>query len=150
MRIGFALLLLSACLLSGCTATIQVRLYPVKGAFAQSAAPPVFNEVNEVPYKSDTLVLANGETFTGKPRLVAASPVIANVGAGDSMTLPQPNLAFAWDLVFGQGFYVAHILGRPMDEALMESSQGNMVQEESAQHKGVAVDSKGNIYKVVW
>jgi hypothetical protein len=72
---------------------------------------------------------------------------------------PQPNLAFAWDLVYGQGYYVATILGsQNVGTAVATGDRGTVLQIEvhreqlgnpEDNHFGVAVDNKGNIYKVV-
>ncbi|MGB8583845.1 MAG: hypothetical protein WCD47_23725 [Candidatus Sulfotelmatobacter sp.] len=64
---------------------------------------------------------------------------------------PQPNLAFAWDVVYGQGYFAAHILGGKIWQGTFTGNQGTVLQVEilDGQH-GAAVDNKGNIYKVVW
>ncbi|MGB8845433.1 MAG: hypothetical protein WCC73_07115, partial [Terracidiphilus sp.] len=72
---------------------------------------------------------------------------------------PQPNLAFAWDVVYGQGFFLANILGsKTVGQATLTGSNGTVLQIEFQAEKlgmpventfGVAVDNKGNIYKVV-
>lgn len=68
-----------------------------------------------------------------------------------AIALPQPNLAFAWDEVYGQGFFVAHILGKQIGQGIFTGKQGTVLQLESLDGRnGVAVDNKGNIYKVVW
>jgi len=41
--------------------------------------------------------------------LLLKSWTVAN---GEVLYPPQPNLAFAWDAVYGQGFFVAKILGK--------------------------------------
>jgi len=72
---------------------------------------------------------------------------------------PQPNLAFAWDAVYGQGYYVSTILGsQEVVQATATGDKGTVLQVEfhreqlgvpEDNHFGVAVDSKGNIYKAV-
>jgi hypothetical protein len=69
----------------------------------------------------------------------------------------------AWDTVYGQGYYLAHVLGEGQyGRATMTGNQGTSLQVEihssvsrqgsemqTSQPKGVAKDSKGNLYKVV-
>lgn len=72
---------------------------------------------------------------------------------------PQPNLAFAWDLVYGPGYFLANILGsQTVGQATATGDKGTVLQLEFHKERlgvppddmfGVAVDSKGNIYKVV-
>jgi hypothetical protein len=80
-------------------------------------------------------------------------------GALDSYP-PQPNLAFAWDAVYGRGYFAAHVLGGKIWQGIFTGNQGTVLQVEilDGQHgaavldgqHGAAVDNKGNIYKVVW
>ena len=67
----------------------------------------------------------------------------------------------AWDAIYGQGFYVAHVLGAKyyartkamgnrgtilnVEIYRPENAQGSL----EAATKGVAKDSAGNIYKIV-
>ena len=72
---------------------------------------------------------------------------------------PQPNLAFAWDAVYGQGYYISSILGSEnVGQATVTGDKGTVLQIEfhreqlgvpEDNHFGVAVDNRGNIYKVV-
>ncbi|MGB6803488.1 MAG: hypothetical protein WBE31_14575, partial [Candidatus Sulfotelmatobacter sp.] len=67
------------------------------------------------------------------------------------ISLPQPNLAFAWDAVYGEGFFVAHILGNEFGQGVFTGNQGTVLQVETLDGRnGVAVDNKGNTYKMVW
>jgi hypothetical protein len=168
MRTKLALSLLSVCLLSGSVTAIGQRLYPVSGPSATQGPPPVFTAkltgAKEFTGKVGTsgkisLSQANGEQFHGTWTVYTAS--FANVkkpGAPESYA-PQPNLAFAWDVVYGPGFYVANILGSEhVGQAVTTGSQGTVLQIEfrggamkanEGNTFGVAIDSRGNIYKVV-
>jgi hypothetical protein len=82
----------------------------------------------------------------------------------DSAAVGAPqltNLASAWDTVYGQGFYTAHVLGTKFfARASITGNQGTVLEvemyrlEPNTQNpgpieiKGVAKDSKGNIYKL--
>jgi hypothetical protein len=95
--------------------------------------------------------VANGEVLQGKCVEVKASSMNTKTpGTPDSFP-PQPNLAFAWDAVYGQGYFASHVLGRKIWQGVFTGSQGTVLQVEllDAQH-GAAVDNKGNVYKAVW
>lgn len=143
----FALLMLCAGMMSGCVAS--GRLYPVQGPLAALTAPPVMTARLTQSPSAISLVLANGERFSGPIKVV--NPASANLNpAGPPLVLPQPNLAFAWGTVYGQGFFVAKVLGQQLGQGVLTGSQGTVVQVEIAVARGVAVDNKGNIYKIVF
>jgi hypothetical protein len=143
----FALLLLCAGIMSGCHVT--GRLYPVQGPLASLTAPPIMTaRLNENP-SSVSLTLANGEQFKGPLNVLHPSSSNLNP-AGAPPALPQPNLAFAWDTVYGQGFFVAKVLGNQLGQAVLSGNQGTVVQVEIALARGVAIDNKGNVYKIVF
>jgi hypothetical protein len=105
-------------------------------------------------------VLANGENFAGPWQMAynnARNPATGAAAPEIRGTAP------AWDAVYGQGFYVAHILGAiHVAHASLTGSQGTVLQIEwwdqsSAGEgttiigsKGIALDNKGNIYKLGW
>jgi len=96
-----------------------------------------------------SLSLANGEKFQGQ--LKVFHPSTSNLEpTGAPPVPPQPNLAFAWDSVYGQGFFVAHVLGQQLGQGVLTGSQGSVVQVEVAVAKGVGIDNKGNMYKIVF
>jgi hypothetical protein len=71
-------------------------------------------------------------------------------------------MASEWDMVYGQGFYVAHVLGaRLYARAEITGNRGTVLhaelykpdkieQQDIASIKGVAKDDKGNIYKIAF
>jgi hypothetical protein len=87
---------------------------------------------------------------------VTPSFVNAKTPQDPSAYLPQPNLAFAWDAIYGQGFFLAQILGNQIKQVVAKGDQGTVIQVECLPAggpnslNGVAVDSKGNLYKVVF
>jgi hypothetical protein len=140
-------LVLCAGLMAGCS--IGGRLYPVQGPLASMTAPPVMTaRLQEKPTKI-ALTLANGEQFNGPLKVLYPSTADLSP-AGAPPALPQPNLAFAWDRVYGRGFFVARVLGQQLGQGVLTGNQGTVVQVEVAVARGVAVDNKGNIYKIVW
>jgi hypothetical protein len=99
-----------------------------------------------------SLALANGELFKGKWANQKESFVNNEIPGTAASFPPQPNLAFAWDAVFGNGYYLAHILGRDTGKAILTGSQGTVLQLDFRFNHGlafgVAIDNKGNVYKV--
>ena len=104
--------------------------------------------------------LANGEVLEGKcVEVTATSANARTLGAPESYP-PQPNLAFAWDAIFGSGYFAAHILGGKVWQGIFKGNQGTVLQVEMREqlgpernndrYRGAAVDNKGNVYKVVW
>ncbi|MGO9340479.1 MAG: hypothetical protein ACLPY1_23650 [Terracidiphilus sp.] len=151
MKSAFAPVLLSLCIVSAHGET----LYPVFGPRAAQAPPPVMTaRFNGTASGKFTLIEANGESFQGKWSFVTASFVNAKTPQDPATYLPQPNLAFAWDAVYGQGYFLAKGVGQRMKQAVATGSLGTKLQIECLPGAfpgfyGIAVDSKGNIYKVV-
>jgi len=149
MKAKVVLLLLGICMISGCY--VGGRLYPVQGPLTSQTPPPVYvAKLTAPPGLNFSVVLANGETFTGKMKSIAGPPV--NPAALKTATAipPQPSLAFAWDTIYGHGYYLAHVLGIQLGQAVLTGNQGTVIQVEVANARGVAVDDKGNVYKIVW
>jgi hypothetical protein len=165
MKVRIALALLAICMISGCHG--YGHLYPVEGPLASLPQPPIYTFSYTYPAspKNDcdqngtfSMVLPNGETFQGPWKMIyqkAATPSAA-VAAPESTSM-----AAAWDTVYGQSFYNAHVLGTPyFAHTVMTGSQGTILQVEWYVHevsgatiigtRGIAKDSKGNIYKLVF
>jgi hypothetical protein len=160
-RVGFAVAVFGIFFVVASAASAQ-RLYPVLGPAATQAAPPLFAaKLQGYLGKSGkiTLVQANGESFQGTWSIVTATFANSKVPGTPASYPPQSNLAFAWDAVYGQGYYVATILGSEnVGQAVATGDRGTALQIEfhreqlgnaEDNHFGVAVDNKGNIYKVV-
>jgi hypothetical protein len=149
-------------MIPGSVAGFGQRLYPVQGPAATQAVPPAFTaRLTDIYKKSGkiSLVQVNGESFQGTWTIVTATFVNARMPGTSASYPPQPNLAFAWDAVYGQGYYVASILGsESIGQAVATGDKGTILQVEfhreqlgvpEDNHFGVAVDNKGNIYKMV-
>ena len=145
------------CIIAGSSCAFGQKLYPVQGPLAAETSQPVFAGQIRRPMfsagppffllKSWTV---NGEVLQGKPKTVKASSVNSMPAAG-AVSPPLPDLAFAWDAVYGEGFFVAHILGKKFGQGVFTGSQGTILQVETLNGRnGVAVDNKGNTYKMVW
>jgi hypothetical protein len=158
MKAKSALVLLGLCLIVRSAAASGETLYPVQGPMAAQAPPPVIKaSFHGSSSGSFSLVQANGESFQGKWASLIPSFVNTKTPETPASYLPQPNLAFAWDAVYGPGYFVAQILGTGIRQVVVTGNQGTVIQVEcryslspSPGCIGVAVDSKGNIYKVAW
>jgi hypothetical protein len=146
-------------MLAGSPAARGQKLYPVLGPLARQSPAPVFKghlrrvivslSTNFMLLKSWTF--ADGEVLNGKCTLVVASSPDWKTPGTPASYPPQPNLAFAWDLIKGQGFYVSHMLGNKIAQGVFRGDKGTILQVESVDNStGVAVDNHGNIYKIVW
>jgi hypothetical protein len=152
MKMKFTFALLTVCLIYGSTAAFGQYLYPVQGPLAAQTPPPVYTaKLTGSPSFKISLVHITGESFQGKWMAERESFVnIKTPGTPDSYP-PQPNLAFAWDAIFGQGYFLSSVLGEEVGHALLTGDQGTILQLEFIDgHFGVAVDNRGNIYKMVW
>ena len=157
MKAKFVLALLSVCIIAGSAAAFAEALYPVQGPLAAQAPPPAmkatFHGTNSGSF---SLVQANGETFHGKWAFLTPSFVNNKTPETPASYLPQSNLAFAWDTVYGQGYFVSQVLGTRIKQVVATGDRGTVIQVEClygdphAGLNGVAVDSKGNVYKVIW
>jgi lysozyme family protein len=152
--------LLCASLLAGCAAT--ARLYPVQGPLSEQNPAPVFVARMSDGFHSGNfnVVLDNGEACKGRWVQVPRSSGPAS--AVSSASHSSESMASEWDLVYGQGFYVAHVLGaRLYARAEITGNRGTVLhaelykpdkieQQDIASVKGVAKDDKGNIYKIAF
>jgi hypothetical protein len=88
---------------------------------------------------------------SGKCTSVKASSLNQKTPGTPDSYPPQPNLAFAWEAIYGQGYFAAQILGRKIWQGIFTGNQGTVLQVEVLnQQHGAAVDNRGNIYKIVW
>jgi hypothetical protein len=162
-KVSLALAISCICVFAGCPITFCQQLNPVQGPAAAQTPPPVY-KTKHYPIglfaSGVKTTLANGEKFKGPWKQITASPANATITDALHETPPQPNLAYAWDTVYGKGFYVAHVLGKSVVQAVLKGDHGSFLQVELALSRdaaiyrgnywfqeGVAVDSKGNIYR---
>jgi hypothetical protein len=147
--------------LASCHAT--ARLYPVEGPLANQAPLPVFvGKISGALYSGNmTVTGTQGEVFTGRWDTVKR-PTKSGDAAG--ATTKDEEMARLWDSIYGDGFYVAHVLGtRLYARASLKASNGNSLKVEfyrpenqghgeslAATIKGVAKDDKGNVYKITF
>jgi hypothetical protein len=152
VKMKAAVQLLAFCAVCASGSAFGQQLYPVQGPATAKVPPPRITASPHGSYAGKISVAEEGgESFQGKWSSTVAS--FANVKAAGSPASfpPQPNLAFAWDAVFGQGYFVANVLGYGIGQATLTGDHGTVLQLEFLNTRfGVAVDNKGNIYKMVW
>ncbi|HKF52016.1 MAG TPA: hypothetical protein VKB26_06865 [Candidatus Acidoferrales bacterium] len=158
-RCYVVLAIICTCVLAESRPAFAQKLYPVKGPLAQQTPQPVFSgHIRRPVFSSAPLFLllkswtvANGEVLEGKPKKMKATSANTQAPSPGSIDLPEPNLAWAWDAVYGDGYFVARILGKEFGQGVFRGSKGTVLQVESDDGRnGVAVDNKGNVYKMVW
>jgi hypothetical protein len=143
-----AALILGALLLSGCINMPPGHLYPVQGALAAQTPTPIYSASLTGGVSSGTFsaTLAGGDVAGAWHRV---SPTDTTAG----------NLAAQWDAVYGQGYFLANVLGNTnFCRAALSGAQGLHLDVEFviiplgeiATGKGVAADSQGNLYKLTF
>ncbi len=135
------------------------QMDPVKGPMSLQAPGPFYEGtkgggVYAYSIKSDfgrvrSFSYADGETLKGKPDWVTAPGADATTsGAVDN---GQPNLAALWDLIYGSGYYAAHIAGNKILQGTFTGDKGTVLQVQSLDNfVAVGADNRGNLYKIVW
>jgi hypothetical protein len=166
VKVKFALILLIVSMLSGGVAAFPQRLYPVQGPLAAQPSPPVLiGKIKKgmISVKLASWALPNGDVLKLNEKSKGWTVAFANnktPGTPESYP-PQPNLAFAWDAVYGQGYYVANILGsKSIGQGVYMGDKGGILQMEFLRYQsdnpppgiksGVAIDNQGNIYKMAY
>ena len=133
--------LVATTLLAGCKAT-TVNLYPVRGPWALDAPTPIITASVEGiggPSGRITMTMPDRETCTGQWSAVSsqgATPL--------------------WDQ-FGTVAGFTHVPGRPpgtRNDATLTCARGTTVQAEyytgTVEQFGVATDSRGNVYRILF
>jgi hypothetical protein len=137
-------ILSTASLLSGCL--FPGNLYPIEGPAATAQNPPAIYSVH-ISAGNMTATLQNNESCSGTWKQLSQRDNSAG------------QMSAQWDQVYGQGFFVANVLGNPFfARAVLTCKQGTTLNMEFFQHergalsgtKGIAQDSKGNLYKVTF
>lgn len=132
-----------ACASSGC-AVGAIHLYPVEASsVGQPQRSILSGTIIYVPMSATiSFRLPDGEKFSGPCTFGSAAGV-------------NDDLKGTWDTVYGQGDYLAHVVGSPNHcTATLTGSQGTVFHIESYNEtaetplKGIAQDSNGNIYKL--
>src|SRR5580692_6627952 len=127
-----ALILCTALLLAGCA---SAHLYPVQGPLAAKVPPPAYSV--KLDYAdSISVIRGRGDHCDG----VWLAVVKEDPSAQD--------LAFAWDLVYGKGYFLANVLGHNgIARSTITCTKGGTVEVEFNTTQGVAKDNDGNVFK---
>jgi hypothetical protein len=150
-----AAFLLAFALLAGCALSVPGAFSPVQGPLAQQSATASYHAtLNGVLSGTVTVVLPNGEVCKGPWHFVGAA---SNTPVGADLITPPPSaIATGWDLVYGPGYYVAHVLGNKLyARATLTGTRGTTMDaeftnenDERGHTKGIAIDNHGNLFKV--
>lgn len=150
--------LLSVSLLLGCVG--YARLYPVRGPLSAQTPMPIVQVKLTGVINSGSLSFhtPDGEIFKGQWTMVR--PVKTPHGMTAGSNSPLNDMPSAWDTVYGEDYYMSHVLGSTLYGAsTIKGTRGTIVNVEfyavrvSENHLdrfGVAKDSSGNIYKMAF
>jgi hypothetical protein len=161
LRIAFAVAVLALAV----KPSFSQQMDPVRGPLELQAPGPFFEGSKGggtygYSIKSDfgrvkSWTFTDGETLKGKCDWVTAPSAgpaadVSGPTTPDS-NLPQQNLAAAWDLVNGPGYYAAHVAGNKILRGTFTGDKGTVLQVESLDnYVAVGEDNRGNLYKIVW
>jgi hypothetical protein len=130
-----AVLLFAAALLCGCAAG---HLYPVQGPLAAQTPVPIYS-IKMDAGDSMTARLAHGQVCHGTWLDIAQNDPDAR------------DMAAEWDLVYGDGFFLAHVLGNiSIARAILTCPKDTKLNAEFDSVKGVAKDSNGDVFKLTF
>ena len=101
-----------------------------------------------------TVALPYGEICIGPRHFVGATST-APAGA-DCITPSLIAIATDWDIVYGPGYYLAHVFGNNLySRATLTGNMGTTADakltnegNQRGQTKGIAIDNRGNLFKV--
>ena len=145
-----------------CACTASVTLYPVSGPYSQASPVPTFQGKISGTNKSGTfrLTMAGDEVVTGPYATIDTPPAPSDTSSGN----PAAAMPNAWNVVYGAGYYNAHVVGsRLFVDANLTGTNGTTMHLQfyvpqytvptngvnaRVSDPGVAVDNHGNILKV--
>jgi hypothetical protein len=130
-----ALRLFAVVLVSGCATG---RLSPVQGPLSSQMPPPAYR-VKMDSRDAVTATLGKGNVCNGTcSDVVQEDPTARDMSA-------------EWDLVYGKGFFLANISGKPgVARAILTCSKDTTVSVEFNSVRGVAKDNNGDVFKLTF
>ena len=162
MRTKLFILVLGISFFTACSST--ARFYPVQGKLvAQTPSPVFYAKLTGKPWARSgdiSAVLGDSETFNG--RWTRIDPVPSKDATSAPTSSANHAMATSWDVVYGPGYYVSHVLGQRVGIASqLVGSKGTVLdveffaahrggEDSPAIFQGVAKDNKDNLYKVVF
>lgn len=137
------------------------QMDPVRGPLELQAPGPFFEASKGggtygYSIKSDfgrvkSWTFTDGEKLKGKCDWVTASTSDASTPATTDGSSAQQNLAAAWDLANGPGYYASHVAGNKILHGTFSGDKGTVLEVESLDdYVAVGADNRGNLYKIVW
>ncbi len=154
MKYSMTTLFATAVLLAGCVSlTVPGGFSPVQGPLSQQDPVPTYTaKMSGLLSGSISVTLFSGEVCKGPWAFVSTA---AN-GSANAGIAAAPDMGAKWDLVYGRGYYVAHVVGNKLfARATLSGNLGTIVNVELSNEtntrgntKGVAVDNHGNVFKV--
>lgn len=143
------LFLFTLAILSACLVMVPGHLYPVQGSLSAQTPVPIYNVTLSGILSSGTMsaTLQGGEVCSGNWAAVRQNDPSAG------------KLSVEWDRVYGEGFFVANILGNPVfARAVLAGTKGTTLNVEFYAPtpgqitgvKGIAMDNNGNIFKLTF
>jgi hypothetical protein len=144
--VTFRLLLASIAIAIGGCAAEAIHLYPVDASIAGQPPKPILSGtiVYVGPSATISFHLPDGEKFSGTCTSGSAAGV-------------NDDLKATWDSVYGQGDYLAHVVGAANHcTAKLTGSKQTIFRLEAYNEapgpllKGMAEDSNGNIFKMAF
>ncbi len=156
MKYSIVPLFATATLLAGCISlSVPGGFSPIRGPLSQQTPVPTYiAKMSGLLSGMVSVSLANGEVCQGPWAFVSqTSPNNANSSAASPV---PPDMAADWDLMYGIGFYTAHVVGNKLyARATLTGNTGSILYVELSNEtnsrgntKGVAQDNHGNIFKV--
>ena len=157
MKYSIFPLFTTAALLAGCISlSVPGGFSPVQGPLSQQSPMPTYTaKMSGLLSGTISVALANGEVCQGPWAFV--SKAIQDNTSNSNAASPVPrDLAADWDLVYGPGFYTAHVVGNKLyARATLTGNTGSIMYVELSNEtntrgntKGVAQDNHGNVFKV--
>jgi len=147
----------TAALLAGCIfLSVPGGFSPIQGPLSEQSPVPTYTaKMSGVLSGTIAVVLANGEVCRGSWAFVSKTPPDNSNNSNAASPMP-PNLAADWDLVYGPGFYVAHVVGNSLHaRATLTGKMGTIMYVDLSNEtntrgntQGVARDNHGNVFKV--
>jgi hypothetical protein len=153
--------LLATSMMWGCA---SARMYPVRGPLASESPQAVYPaKITGLLYSGDIKVtVAIGELCKGHWTLVKGgnSADATPSGATEDSSVAE-GMPAAWDTVYGQGYYVGHVLGQRLyAHAMVTGNHGTILNVEfyrlnnatnvPSDFHGVAKDNRGDIFKLAF
>jgi hypothetical protein len=157
MKYSISPLFATVALLAGCISlSVPGGFSPVQGPLSQQSPLPTYTaKMSGLLSGTISVILANGDVCQGPWAFVSKTPPDTKSNANAASPVPG-DLAADWDLVYGPGFYTAHVVGNKLyARATLTGNTGSIIYVEMSNEsntrgntKGVAQDNHGNVFKV--